>query len=861
MTHLEAEWDPVAGKVVYRDVAVTNKTTTVTRETTPTKIESDQPNNNDKQPIVPLLPIRSSTKNRRRSRTKKLDKTSFDWRVEDVNIQSKPNNDDAKQNRGISPSRFHSSDAKDPVPPYHLETTIKIRRKELDYERRAFKELTSSRSFPLQEHAINWCHQLFKEWGKQVQVVEGETIEDDVISDDHVKSSSSGTMSPEPKRCIRASNTTPTESTMLQQFRNKFINERITVPKSIPATQTLGTAIYCLEPRIFAIESKKSTKMNRNSTLPLTDTNGGRRRYVVAHIGRFMDTYWSKTEPDWRHAYELIPPCTPCRLYLDIECTDHPSLIGFTSTVRTLQHALLTELFEELAIEIQNMFGDHIIHCPNTNRSYSLRPLQRQDIVDLDSSTETKFSRHWIVHIPVTEETIGSTSVLTSEALFPDNAAIGMFVRQWVGRMAEQHATGQLQQTNRSALMEYLFLPKKSKTTSTATDAIDKTCCLIDMGVYTRNRLFRLMGSMKFGKPVTAAFRIADSNQFPFSNNFSNDCFYVPAMKQKEQQQTNSSEVDRTSDASMIKKSLSKTDWSSHANALTETFVVPINVEKIDYPILPRLVLPDESDLFIRSLKSGVARPTGHAMTTFYGISPYPMVDEFVQHHLANRGGTVGSIRAWSIDVNPTTSKPLVISYQMCHNRWCECIGREHKSNNIIWNCNLISMECYQTCHDPDCRALSFRGRPIPLPMSVQDELRDSLFEEDLARLDITDILLQESSSISQHVDVDVNDDDDSSFDNALATLNLNALLPSSSMDTITKPEIPSPMYCVNDISNKTIILPSNDEHILRKKNAQIRHKHSSSLLASSSDDDSDDDLIQLARQIEKRKERKKQIQ
>ena len=54
-----------------------------------------------------------------------------------------------------------------------------------------------------------------------------------------------------------------------------------------------------MEPRMFAVE--KSTT--------------GKRRYMVGHLGRFLDYYWRKVDPKHRHYYELIREKTPCRLY------------------------------------------------------------------------------------------------------------------------------------------------------------------------------------------------------------------------------------------------------------------------------------------------------------------------------------------------------------------------------------------------------------------------------------------------------------------------------------------------------------------------------------------------------------------
>jgi hypothetical protein len=56
----------------------------------------------------------------------------------------------------------------------------------------------------------------------------------------------------------------------------------------------------------------------------------------------------------------------------------------------------------------------------------------------------------------------------------------------------------------------------------------------VDTGVYTRNRLFRLLGSSKYGKSVSATLRIAESNKFPFPPNFGNHRFYVQDKKESQ---------------------------------------------------------------------------------------------------------------------------------------------------------------------------------------------------------------------------------------------------------------------------------------------------------------------------------------
>jgi hypothetical protein len=137
-------------------------------------------------------------------------------------------------------------------------------------------------------------------------------------------------------------------------------------------------------------------------------------------------------------------------------------------------------------------------------------------MVDLDASTPAKFSRHWILHLPNGE-------------LFSDAREVGIFVKAFVSRLEEEQASGELQSRGHDILAENLFVNAES-----GSDEVNpkKLTRIIDLGVYTRNRIFRLMGSTKFGKPTTSALRIAEANEFPFPSGFNNTKFYLPEMGQ-----------------------------------------------------------------------------------------------------------------------------------------------------------------------------------------------------------------------------------------------------------------------------------------------------------------------------------------
>jgi DNA-directed primase/polymerase protein len=768
---LEAVWDPVAGRVVFKEGGKAEERGIVEENTERLQSGSTESKRPDE---AENLELRNCNSNSRPDERSTVTRRSNAVRDKEENLEWRSNNNNKStgirrpRSRGIAPSQFHQADLSSANSKPGHEAVVKLHnsiqqtviqqqtvaaRKQQEYQRQAFKQLTVHKTYPLQERAVSHCRVLRQEWGVPDEMTEDPQIV--CTAELASSSSSSGTASsldiPEAKRCFLNRELSPAKCQLVQQFTAEFLQQRaIEAPyQTGDYTKQFGPALWCLEPRVFCVESGTH----------------GRRRYVAAHAGRFFDTYWRKTEPNTRHAYELIRPMTPCRLYLDLECgvAENPAFGQNTA----IQEQLLTELFEELSAELQEQYGDG---WTSGNRRYKLHPLQRRHVVDLDSSTDTKFSRHWIVHLTVTavDDENGENPW---EALFADAAAVGYFVRQWVGRLAEQQATGQIVK-RRPILNEHLFVQTHSKS------AVDGTSCLIDLGVYTRNRLFRLMGSSKFGKPVTAALRIAATNQFHFPESFGNDCFYVPEMTQLHLTTADDSHghtgARKEDDVeSEVQKSLAKTDWTIHAEALAHTLVVPLNVGKIDFPILPRLA--DAGDEAAPS-KPSSRHASRSASALSIGKSPYQMVDDFVLNHLAVRGDTQGVIRAWSVETDNTTRKPIMISYQISRNRWCECVGRSHKSNNIAWHVDLLLNHCYQTCHDPDCRAMNFRGTPIPLPASVQESLQDALFEEELARLDIANLQSQPPSHSTQHPNSVDDDDTDESFEMALAALNIGEL-------------------------------------------------------------------------------------
>lgn len=648
----------------------------------------------------------------------------FSWR--DTASDPKP----SSRSKGISPKAFHSNRRQRPgeesVRNLHnsvQQSLLKEEKRKViqdsEVKRSAFKQLTSLRTWPIQSRAFQHWKELMDEYmhdgGKWNAGADDDVkhSQESQISDSSDKSAgslsttSSGISIQEPKRILRDTKQSPAKSKLKNQYRSEFENER-SLSAPLSPEHKFGSPLWSMEPRIFSSE-KSGT---------------GKRKYVVGHLGRFLDLYWRKVDPQHRFYYELIRENTPCRLYLDLEFAknENPEISSEDAEM------LLDELFLEIKCELKDQFG--------------IDGLTRSNVVDLESSTETKFSRHWIVHLP-------------DQQLFANTAAVGHFMQQLTSRIADDQATGNLKERGRPLLQKY-FLVNSAPSKADNNEARPKQTCFIDCGVYTRNRLFRILGSQKFGKPPSAALRIANKNTFPFPEGFSNALFYLPDMQRKSEQDSSgvtdaSNEIlDQIENA--VEDFVAATDWNSHAEALAQTLVVPVNWAKVTYPILPfdRSLLEESGKPNVR-ISSSQRMPS--SMNLSVGASPYPLIDDFVVNHLGRRGGIQGSIRAWSVvdapskGIDDSATAPAYITYQMSRNRWCECIGRAHRSNNIQWTVDLRLWHCVQSCHDPECRLLGFRGTPVPVPMTIREQVEDQIFEEQLLRLDEATLIAKARSA------------------------------------------------------------------------------------------------------------------
>lgn len=569
-------------------------------------------------------------------------KSRLDWR-------EKEKENESPKSHGIAATNFHRKrqqeksslqmeEFKEIVEKNILILDKEKHSSELESKRKAFRQITCLKTWPLQHMAMDHLDHLL-----------GKNCSSQFHGGDYLSSESSSSVeSMEAKR--RAS---PSKKVEQQQLRKGYMKK----------FQNSQEPLWSQVPRIFATEKAQ-----------------GKRKYLVGHFGRIADWYWRKSNE--KHLYEVIRENTPCRLYFDLEYSKkhNPSVD---------QKQLLTEFREELKADLMEHFQVN---------------LETNQIIDLDSSTDVKFSRHWIFD--------------SEGCLFEDAPTVGRFVKRLVSRLADDLATGQLE-GRRPELAKHLFVNTKEA---------GKTSCFIDLGVYTRNRLFRVFGSSKFGKKAT--LEVSDTNQYPIQ---------LPPKQPPSQN-------------SGIEDYVVANDWEPHARVLAQTLVVPLDGVNSDNDI--RILKVDEEDVGIPGPKtnSGTSKKYQPCIPMRNSATPLPSLDRYVSQFLANRGGIQGSTRAWSIEYGPK-DMPASITYQLSRNRYCELIGRSHKSNNVFWTIDLSLWTCVQGCHDPECFG---RGSPIPIPdeekVRIQDEYnlwQEEEFEQALLALNLDE---SKSSNEPNHV-------------------------------------------------------------------------------------------------------------
>ncbi|XP_045062313.1 DNA-directed primase/polymerase protein [Coregonus clupeaformis] len=399
---------------------------------------------------------------------------------------------------------------------------------------------------------------------------------------------------------------------------------------------------------VFALE-KEQAKM-------------GQRIFLVTSYSELWH-YYSTYRQSLMHCYEVIPEGAVCKLYFDLEF-HRPSNKGFDGK------CMVASLIQYVCEKLEEVYG---IECSG------------KDVLNLDSSTEEKFSRHLIFILP--------------NAAFKDNLHVGHFIHfilqpvlsmQRRGSELENDVGGVTEDSDKRGLIgspqakrprqeerDLSFLLVKNKD--------GQEGLFVDLGVYTKNRNFRLYKSSKVGK--NAAFTVAEDNKFitkPKRNVSAEECLFQSSLI---------SNVSFTGQKILT--------WDLHE-------------ERDGICPKPHAQLGSTSHCVSDSLGG-------------YQCSPHKEVDNFVLS-VVKKDGIQGSIRRWNYFV----SEQLLV-YDILKYRWCQNVDRFHKSNNIMILVDLKEEVWYQKCHDPACK--SFRSSSYPLPQDICLSYLITMDEEDQAYL------------------------------------------------------------------------------------------------------------------------------
>lgn len=360
----------------------------------------------------------------------------------------------------------------------------------------------------------------------------------------------------------------------------------------------------------------------------------GRRQYFCASYRDFWPRYYAMN-PAHRHVYEVVRQARPCHLYFDLE---------FRTSCN--EEADGPAMVDKLIA----------IVCRELHRRYSLT-CTRACVLELDSSTKAKFSRHLIFHLP--------------GAVFADNISMGNFVRTLPGLFGDDGVGAEPHAGNgaSSALRPEPIPASRPSTDGVATACprvagptlcvLDKhgaTTSFVDTGVYTRNRNFRLYLARKLGK--TATLMVASSNTFPLPDparsmaEYDRQAFLacllcrMPGLSAGPLRLLECEEQPGSGESQRQSRGLGRTG-AMHGLGGPAPAVAPVG-----------------------------------AGSGGRGGSPYPDVDRFITVR-CSRGGVQGRIRRWALFPDAG-----VVTYDIADNRYCENVGRQHKSNG--WWCPLM---------------------------------------------------------------------------------------------------------------------------------------------------------------------------
>ncbi|XP_008559029.1 DNA-directed primase/polymerase protein isoform X2 [Microplitis demolitor] len=237
---------------------------------------------------------------------------------------------------------------------------------------------------------------------------------------------------------------------------------------------TQDWAEFYRQAEALELADAKSTSINILLTFVYEQPNG-HRRFIVAH----PEVYWwyfNRALPERRCAYEVIPEGNPCCLYLDLEYQNdlNPRKNGPHMT-QTLIEIIICYFLKHWGLSIT-----------------------KKNVLNLDSTTQSKFSRHLIFRI--------------KDTAFTDNINAGRFIKSICSDIEEYIATDGV------AFHDVLSYFKREDLEELFIETGKRKKLFIDTAVYSRNRHFRIYKATKWGK-LSHLVRAKDCKFKPIKEN------------------------------------------------------------------------------------------------------------------------------------------------------------------------------------------------------------------------------------------------------------------------------------------------------------------------------------------------------
>ncbi|CAH0375091.1 unnamed protein product [Pelagomonas calceolata] len=400
----------------------------------------------------------------------------------------------------------------------------------------------------------------------------------------------------------------------------------------------------------------------------------GQRRYVYAHLNAFREVYEAMTS-EKRHFYELIREGAPVRPYFDLEfARDDASINGDDLTRRWL--AVFAGALEEAFYAPTALFESHR-NAALCHGLYDACPdLDEQLRVELDG---------------VSRETALRAAEAASEASRNEPDAAKAAVYDHVAAVARRAATEPFCAISVKDHVLQLDASTSTKFSRHATFCLPDGAAFVDaaaLGSFVR----RVLAS------TNDAFVINGESFVDASVYSRNRCFRLCGSSKK----TKRAPLVVVGDGRLASE-----------DALPEaSLVVPVAAPS-------RLLGSHESRHDVVTPSEVMASPMAprpQALAEGSLPSPFPRVDACI---LAARPGA--TVRAWR-------RTPHTLTYHLAKNRFCERIGRPHKSNNIFFVVDLNQAVFRQRCFDEGCRG--FVGAPHALSPEAAEEVFDVLATE-----------------------------------------------------------------------------------------------------------------------------------